>query len=142
MRFCFCMIFYYSLITVPTLVTLHSFTIMKHLKIFIYIIFFGGGGGGMIHWEMLVKTTGMFYSINFDIWINLVYMYVMLKYCISIYMYNTHEEQLSKTQMVYIFKVWWKHLELFLSLCKLNTGLYNHIVINGQKDGKQKCQTL
>lgn len=141
MRFCFCMIFYYSLITVPTLVTLHSFTIMKHLKIFIYIIFFLGGGG-MIHWEMLVKTTGMFYSINFDIWINLVYMYVMLKYCISIYMYNTHEEQLSKTQMVYIFKVWWKHLELLLSFCKLNTGLYNHIVINGQKDGKQKCQTL
>lgn len=140
MRFCFCMIFYYSLITVPTLVTLHSFTIMKHLKIFIYIIFFWGGG--MIHWEMLVKTTGMFYSINFDIWINLVYMYVMLKYCISIYMYNTHEEQLSKTQMVYIFKVWWKHLELLLSFCKLNTGLYNHIVINGQKDGKQKCQTL
>lgn len=142
MRFCFCMIFYYSLITVPTLVTLHSFTIMKHLKNFIYIIFFLGGGGGMIHWEMLVKTTGMFYSINFDIWINLVYMYVMLKYCISIYMYNTHEEQLSKTQMVYIFKVWWKHLELLLSFCKLNTGLYNHIVINGQKDGKQKCQTL
>lgn len=127
MRFCFCMIFYYSLITVPTLVTLHSFTIMKHLKIFIYIIFFFGGvgvgGGGMIHWEMLVKTTGMFYSINFDIWINLVYMYVMLKYCISIYMYNTHEDQLSKTQMVYIFKVWWKHLELLLSFCKLNTGL-------------------
>lgn len=142
MRFCFCMIFYYSLITVPTLVTLHSFTIMKHLKIFIYIIFFFWGGGGMIHWEMLVKTTRMFYSINFDIWINLVYMYVMLKYCISVYMYNTHEEQLSKTQMVYIFKVWWKHLELLLSFCKLNTGLYNHIVINGQKDGKQKCQTL
>lgn len=39
------MIFYYSLITVPTLVTLHSFTIMKHLKIFIYIIFFLGGVG-------------------------------------------------------------------------------------------------
>lgn len=107
-----------------------------------YLYYFFWGGGGMIHWEMLVKTTGMFYSINFDIWINLVYMYVMLKYCISIYMYNTHEEQLSKTQMVYIFKVWWKHLELLLSFCKLNTGLYNHIVINGQKDGKQKCQTL
>lgn len=108
---------------------------------YLYYFFFLGGGG-MIHWEMLVKTTGMFYSINFDIWINLVYMYVMLKYCISIYMYNTHEEQLSKTQMVYIVKVWWKHLELLLSFCKLNTGLYNHIVINGQKDGKQKCQTL
>lgn len=107
-----------------------------------YLYYFFFWGGGMIHWEMLVKTTGMFYSINFDIWINLVYMYVMLKYCISIYMYNTHEEQLSKTQMVYIFKVWWKHLELLLSFCKLNTGLYNHIVINGQKDGKQKCQTL